>query len=194
MPSTTLDDDMTFALAVVGAAGSGKTTVALEIARRAGAAYLDKDTLAGPLVEAAMEAQGQSLEERESNSFYRDRIMPAEYAALFSVAGDNLRLGLSVVIDAPFAAYLRQPDFFERATALAAWPSVRRIVLHVYVSEAETRRRLAERGLSRDRAKLSKWEEFWAKWGHSSVTWTGIRVLEFHNGTAADIGDVLTQL
>ena len=104
---------MPFALAVVGAAGSGKTTVALEIARRAGATYLDKDALAGPLVEAAMEAQGQSLEERESNRFYRERVMPAEYAALFSVASDNLRLGLSVVIDAPFAAYLDQPEFFD---------------------------------------------------------------------------------
>ena len=58
--------------------------------------------------------------------------MPAEYAALFSVASDNLRLGLSVVIDAPFAAYLDQPRFFDRATQLAGWPQVTRSVLHVY--------------------------------------------------------------
>jgi predicted kinase len=44
------------------------------------------------------------VEERESNSFYREMVMPAEYEAIFAVAGDNLRLGLSVVIDAPFAA------------------------------------------------------------------------------------------
>ena len=194
MPSVTLDDDMPFALAVVGAAGSGKTTVALEIARRSGATYLDKDSLAGPLVEAAMEAQGQSREERESNRFYRERVMPAEYAALFSVASDNLRLGLSVVIDAPFAAYLDQPKFFDRATQLAGWPQVTRSVLHVYASEAETRRRLRERGLPRDRAKLSNWDEFWPKWGHSNITWTGIRVLELDNDTAADIGSILMQL
>jgi predicted kinase len=194
MPSATPDDDMTFALAVVGAAGSGKTTVALEIARRAGAAYLDKDTLAGPLVEAAMQAQGQSLEERESNLFYRERLMPAEYAAVFSVAADNLRLGLSVVIDAPFAAYLDQADFFDRATRLAGWPPIQRSVLHVFASEAETRRRLRERGLSRDRAKLSNWTEFWAKWGHSRITWTGMRVLEFDNGGDSDIADIMTQL
>ena len=194
MPSATLDDDMPFALAVVGAAGSGKTTVALEIARRAGATYLDKDALAGPLVEAAMEAQGQSLEERESNRFYRERIMPAEYAGLFSVAGDNLRLGLSVVMDAPFAAYLQQPDFFDRATQVADWPQVARSVLHVYVSEAETRRRLAERGLSRDRAKLSNWDEFWSKWGHSKIAWTGIRLLEFENEGVADLNVVMMQM
>ena len=194
MPSAMLDDDMPFALAVVGAAGSGKTTVALEIARRSGATYLDKDSLAGPLVEAAMEAQGESREERESNRFYRERVMPAEYAALFSVASDNLRLGLSVVIDAPFAAYLDQPKFFDRATQLAGWPQVTRSVLHVYASEAETRRRLRERGLPRDRAKLSSWDEFWPKWGHSNITWTGIRVLELDNDTAADIGSILMQL
>ncbi len=189
-----LDDDMPFALAVVGAAGSGKTTVALEIARRSGAIYLDKDTLAGPLVEVAMEAQSQSREARESNRFYRERVMPAEYAALFSVASDNLRLGLSVVIDAPFAAYLDQPEFFDRATRLAGWPQVTRSVLHIYASEAETRRRLRERGLPRDRAKLNNWDEFWSKWGHSNITWTGIRVLKIDNDTAADIGSVLMQL
>lgn len=194
MPFVTLGGDMPFALAVVGAAGSGKTTVALEIARRAGATYLDKDALAGPLVEAAMEAQGQSLGERESNRFYRERIMPAEYAALFSVAGDNLRLGLSVIIDAPFAAYLHQPDFFEQATQRAGWPPVARSVLRGYVSEAETRRRLVERGLSRDRAKLGNWDEFWSKWGHPNITWTGIRVLELENEAAADLSVVMMQI
>src|SRR5215213_2057247 len=77
-----------------------------------------------------------------------------------------------------FAAYLDQPKFFDRATQLAGWPQVTRSVLHVYASEAETRRRLRERGLPRDRAKLSSWDEFWPKWGHSNITWTGIRVLE----------------
>ena len=193
-PFATLDVDMPFALAVVGAAGSGKTTVALEIARRSGAVYLDKDSLAGPLVEAAMEAQGQSPEERESNSFYRERVMPAEYAALFSVASDNLRLGLSVVMDAPFAAYLDQPEFFDRAARRAGWPQIERSVLHVYVSEAETRRRLRDRGLSRDHAKLSNWDEFWSKWGQSNVTWARVRVIEFENNTAADVSSVLRQL
>lgn len=187
-----LEGDMPFALAVVGAAGSGKSTVALEIARESGAVYLDKDRLAGPLVEAAMQAQGQSVEERESNSFYREKVMPAEYEAIFAVADDNLRLGLSVVIDAPFAAYLNQPEFFEQAAA--AWPHVSRSVVHVFASEESTRRRLQQRGLPRDRAKLSNWDEFWPRWGRLTISWTGVRVLEINNDDTPDIAGVLKKL
>jgi predicted kinase len=185
---------MTFALVVVGAAGSGKSTVALEIARRSGATYLNKDSLAGPLVEVVMRAQGQPPEAREGNRFYLDSVMPAEYAAILSVAADNLRLGLSVVIDAPFAAYLDQPEFFDQATRRAGWPEVPRFVLHVFASEGETRRRLEERGLPRDRAKLSRWDEFWTRWGRSEITWTGVQVLHFDTEAAADIEEVLTRL
>jgi predicted kinase len=192
--SATLDDEMTFALAVVGAAGSGKSTVALEVARRSGATYLDKDSVAGPLVEAAMRAQGQPPEGRESNRFYRESVMPAEYAAILSVAADNLRLGLSVVIDAPFAAYLDQPEFFDQATRRAGWPEVTRFVLQVFASEVETRRRLEERGLPRDRAKLSNWDEYWPRWGRSKITWTGVRVLHLDTESAADIDEVLALL
>ena len=53
-----LDNDTPFALAVVGAAGSGKSTIALQIAERSGAMYLDKDALAGPLVNALLTSPG----------------------------------------------------------------------------------------------------------------------------------------
>lgn len=185
---------MTFALAVVGAAGSGKSTIALEIARRTDATYLDKDSLAGPLVEAAMHARGESLEERESNLFYRNQLMPAEYAGLFAVAGDNLRLGRSVVVDAPFAAYLGQSDFFDRSASSADWPEVERCALVVSASETETRRRLTERGLPRDRAKLGDWPAFWARWGQIEIAWTGVRILELDNDTRSDISNLVRML
>ncbi|QJU56338.1 AAA family ATPase (plasmid) [Herbiconiux sp. KACC 21604] len=185
---------MTFALAVVGSAGSGKSTIARKIARRAGAAYFDKDTLAGPLVEAFMASHGYSEDERETNRFYLDTVMPAEYAALFAVAADNLRLGRSVVMDAPFAAYLHQPGFFEEAAARAEWPAVRQTVLHVYSSEATTKRRLTERALPRDHAKLSNWDAFWPTWGDLTITWTGVRLLTLNNDLAVDIEDVLPRL
>ena len=186
-----LDDDVPFALAVVGAAGSGKSTIALESARRTAATYLDKDSLAGPLVEAVMAAQGHSSEERESNAFYRERLMPAEYEAIFAVARDNLQLGRSIVIDAPFAAYLHQPEFYTDATRAAQGPPAKRSVLHVFASEAETRRRLETRGLSRDRVKLDNWDEFWPTWGHLDIAWADVRILRVNNDLTADIESVL---
>ncbi|MET4581550.1 putative kinase [Conyzicola nivalis] len=185
---------MTFALAVVGGAGSGKSTVAQRIALRTAAVYLDKDSLAGPLVEAALAAQGQSPDDRESNSFYIEHVMPAEYRALFSVAGDNLRLGRSVVIDAPFAAYLDQPEFFTRAASDSGWPTLPRQVLQVFTSETTTRRRLAERGLPRDHAKLNDWNAFWPTWGDLSISWTGVRLHRLNNDLIPDIDAVVARL
>lgn len=185
---------MTFALVVVGAAGSGKSTIAARLAERCGAVYLDKDSLAGPLVDAAMLAQGHSLEERESSQFYRERIMPAEYAALLAVAGDNLRLGLSVVIDAPFAAFLDQAEYLVCAAREAGWPDVHVAVVQVFASEAETRRRLEARGLARDRAKLNNWDEFWSRWGRVAIAWEGLDVVEVDSASPADLDSLVSWL
>ncbi|NQX18295.1 AAA family ATPase [Rathayibacter sp. VKM Ac-2857] len=185
---------MPFALVVVGSAGSGKSTVARELARRCTAAYLDKDALAGPLVEAALAGGGHSPDGRENSAFYLEHVMPAEYAALFAVAADNLRLGLSVVLDAPFAAYLDQPGFLEEAARTADWPSVTTTVLRVVTSEAETRRRLESRGLDRDLVKLAEWDAFWTRWGRSPLAWTGADVLELDNSATADLEPVVARL
>lgn len=185
---------MPFALVVVGSAGSGKSTVARELARRCSAAYLDKDALAGPLVEAALESAGHSPDERESSAYYREQVMPAEYAALFAVAADNLRLGLSVVIDAPFAAYLGRADFLEESARSAGWPDLTPTVLRVFTSEAETRRRLETRALDRDLVKLAQWDAFWSTWGVSALTWTGVEVIELDNSGTAALEPVIEKL
>ena len=186
---------MTFALVVVGSAGSGKSTVAREIARRCTAVYLDKDRLAGPLVEVALSAGGHAPQEREDSTFYRDEVMPAEYASLLSVAADNLRLGLPVVIDAPFAGYLQDPHFLESATAAALWPpGVHTVVLRVVTSESQTRRRLEARGLGRDHAKLAMWDTYWSTWGRSTIEWVGVSVMELDNSDAPDLHEVLSRL
>ncbi len=186
---------MSFAVAVVGPAGSGKSTVARELARRARAVYLDKDTLAGPLVEAALTASGNESSDREGNEYYRTHVMPAEYASLFAVAGDNLRLGHPVVIDAPFAAYLDSPTFFARSATRGRWPDSRVFVLRVLAPEAVVKARLRERGLGRDAVKLRDWDAFWRTWGTTRVTWTGVRVLDVLNhDSVADVDAVLERI
>ena len=68
-------------------------------------------------VEAALVAAGYDPGDRESNPFYRTHILPLEYDSLLDVAGDNLRIGRSVVLDAPFSPYLSDPDFITRVRA-----------------------------------------------------------------------------
>lgn len=159
------------AFVTLGGAGSGKTTMSRHLSTLTGAVYLDKDTLSGPLVRFALEALGHHPTDRESNEVYVEKIMPLEYEALFAVAGSNLALGHSVVLDAPFVAYLADPDFLATATSAANWPQVDLRVIHVRSSSEIVRERVRLRGLERDRAKLANWPDYWERFGELTCTW-----------------------
>ena len=166
---------------VIGTAGSGKSTIAQSLAREHAAAYLDKDAMSARFVEAALVAAGYDPGDRESNAFYRERILPLEYDSLLDVAGANLRLGRPVVIDAPFSPYLTDPDFITAAAERFHWPPADIEVARVRVSPATLQHRLRERGLERDRWKLAHWDEYWAEHGRLQCAWTGVRLSEFPN-------------
>jgi predicted kinase len=166
---------------VIGTAGSGKSTIARRLAREHAAVYLDKDAMSARFVEAALVAAGYAPGDRESNAFYRDRILPLEYDSLLDVAGTNLRIGRSVVIDAPFSPYLSDPDFLTGAAERFDWPPVDIEVLRVRVPPAALQDRLRKRGLERDRVKLAHWDEYWATHGAQPCAWRGVRLSEVSN-------------
>lgn len=182
------------AFITLGGAGSGKSTVSKQLSRMTGAVYLDKDTMSGALVQASLEALGHDPTDRESNPTYVERIMPLEYRTLFAVAADNLALGHSVVLDAPFVAYLDDPAFLSRSTVAAGWPATNVHVVHVRASAEIVRARLRERGLDRDRAKLADWDAYWARFGERSCTWDGAHHATIRNVDAAQAAADLERL
>lgn len=165
----------------LGGAGSGKSTLSQRLSAATGAVYLDKDAIAGPLVRVALVALGQDPSDRESSAVYRDTVMPAEYETLFAAAAKNLELGHSVVLDAPFVAYLQDPDFLRRSTENAQWPDVRIRVIRVRTSPAIVRQRLIARGSDRDRAKLADWDVYWERFGAVECRWATGELVEFLN-------------
>lgn len=171
---------------VIGTAGSGKSTIAQQLARQHGAAYLDKDAMSARFVEAALVAAGYDPGDRESNSHYRDHVLPLEYDSLLDVAGANLRIGRSVVIDAPFSPYLSDPEFLTAAAQRFDWPPVDVIeVIRVRVSPEVLQGRLRARGLERDRFKLAHWDEYWAEHGGRPCAWAGVQLSEYINDEPA---------
>ncbi|MEU1784925.1 ATP-binding protein [Streptomyces sparsogenes] len=176
----------------IGPAGSGKSHVARELARRLRAVYLDKDSLAGDLVDAALELVGRRAGGREDDPTYTERLMPAEYTALFATAADNLRLGLPIVLDAPFAAYLGSSDFLAVSADRASWPAGTPVVVVEVRASAETvRTRLTHRGLPRDRAKLADWPAFWQRLGTQDCAWSGARHVVVDNDAEPDLDAVV---
>jgi predicted kinase len=167
---------------VIGTAGSGKSTVAQRLAQEHSAAYLDKDTLGARFVEAALSAAGYAPGDRESNSYYRERILPLEYDSLLDVVGANLRLGGSVVVDAPFTPYLAEPHYITEVAQRFAWPVGTQVeVLCVRVSPQELQGRLRRRGSHRDQWKLANWDEYWAEHGERPCLWAGVHLTEVWN-------------
>jgi len=159
---------------VIGPAGSGKSTVSTLIARHLSAAYLDKDSVATLFTEALLTANGSDPHERDNNAYYQQVVMDLEYQTILRLAGDNLRLGTPVVLDAPFVRYFPQEDFLELAARAHDWPADTRItVVHVTVDGERVRDRVAGRGYERDAWKLTHWDEFWASAQASECRWRG---------------------
>ena len=167
---------------VIGPAGSGKTTIAQQTARQHGAAYLDKDRVSGRFVEFALTAAGHDPTDREANDYYRDHLLPLEYETLMDVAGINLRLGRSVVLDAPFGAYFKETNYLTRVAQDFEWPPSEITVIRVRVPQDVLRARLTLRGLDRDQWKLAHWDEYWASYGSLNCNWAGVDFHDLDNG------------
>ncbi|MGJ5891987.1 AAA family ATPase [Streptomyces niveiscabiei] len=167
---------------VIGPAGSGKSSVALLLAKLTGAAHLDKDTVCTRLTEALLKAAGTDPDDRDGNAYYLSTVRELEYLTLLDLARDNLAVGRSVVLDAPFGSYFADPAFLTATVKSHSWPDgVEPVVVHVRVDSDTAQQRVRARGLARDASKLADWPAFWAKSQANPCRWEGARRLEFDN-------------
>ena len=104
---------------VIGPAGSGKSMVGKRIAKRYDAAYVDKDTVATGFTELLLELNGSDKDDRDNNAFYQSTILPVEYETILRICGDNLALGRSVVLDAPFGRFFEDRNYLIAAYVAA---------------------------------------------------------------------------
>lgn len=174
---------------VIGPAGSGKSTVSAQIARRTHAAYLDKDSVATFFTEALLTLAGTDPQERDNNEFYQATVMDLEYRTLLRLAGDNLRMGNSVVLDAPFVRYFPRADYLENAVRDFDWPADTEIVVvHVTVDGSRVKDRVVDRGYERDDWKINNWDEFWATAQAAECQWRGAHHVLFDNSGSSSEG------
>ena len=124
-----------------GLPGVGKTALAKEVARRAGATYLRIDSIEAALAESSL------------------KIDPAEdagYAVAYVVAEDNLRLGQFVVADSV------NPIALTRTAWLAAAQRAGSEAVEVEIicsDRAEHRRRVEERRADNPDKRLPSWQD-----------------------------------
>jgi predicted kinase len=136
---------------VMGVAGSGKSELAQAILEQVSAVYLDNNFLA--------DAFSPGSRSDESYLAIRDNL----YAALYRITGENLRIGNSVLLDAPHIRQAQDPEWCRWIQDLAAEAGASLRAIRCYCREDVLRQRLEARGEERDRWKLENWHAFLAE-------------------------------
>jgi len=138
------------AILLSGPPAAGKTTVGQDLARHLGAALLDLDTATAPLVAVVAQLVGTTdLDDRGLATATRE----ARYETLIALAEDNLRMGISVVVVAPFTAERRHPTAWERLVARLREAGGEPLLVWLRLDAVHVAARLRARGAGRDRAK-----------------------------------------
>jgi predicted kinase len=147
-------------LIVTGVAGSGKTYIGKELAKRLPEfVYLDKDTMTRFLVDKILICLDSNETDRESE-LYTKEIRPLEYKCLLKQTEENLELGKSCIISAPFIKEIYDENYFIDLQDELEFFNTKLKIIWTYIDEKTARQRILERNAKRDYNKIHNWNEY----------------------------------
>ncbi|MFC8797122.1 GntR family transcriptional regulator [Promicromonospora sp. NPDC057138] len=141
-----------------GHAGSGKSELGRVLARLAGSAIIDKDTITRHVTETLLETLGRPPHDRESRT-YLDQVRPLETEAVLSVIQENANAGVGVIGTAPFVSEFQDNAWIDRVSARLRTAGVDLTLVWVRCDAATMRTYLQRRGAARDMHKLAHWDD-----------------------------------
>lgn len=173
---------------VGGYAGSGKTEFSRFLSDITGWAFLDKDSLTRAMVERLLTSLGGDPHDRHTELYLRE-VRPLEYRCLMETAFDNLRVGTSAILAAPFIAELMDPAWVHRLTNRCAAMSIDVAVVWVRCDVESMREYIEFRGAARDGWKLSNWETYTSTLNTETSPSTAHITVDNRLGSAISLAD-----
>ena len=151
-------DAQLVAILVAGPPASGKSTVGSALAKTLGATLIDQDVATGKLlriIESLVNVD--DIDDPQLAALTRT----ARYETVTRLAEDNLRLGNTVLLVAPFTAERKNlPAWQELCHRLRRAGGGAVVMVWLYLSREELLQRLRVRGAVRDAAKLRSEQRF----------------------------------
>jgi molybdopterin-guanine dinucleotide biosynthesis protein len=158
---------------VLGAAGTGKTTVAKALARLRRAAFFDMDTLLRPAAVAIMSQAGLDPNDRDSAE-YKRLCRDLGYRITMDAALENISIGTDALVIGPFTKETEDKLWLEsELSSIGAsldTVDVKVIIIHLQ-NEELNRQRIEARNSVLDKWKLNNWEEFRRSLAPRQVKW-----------------------
>ncbi|MBT2534848.1 ATP-binding protein [Arthrobacter sp. ISL-69] len=146
------------AIIVCGVPASGKTTFAHDLARELRWTFLDLDTLTNPLFE---HMGGEFLVDvPTAQPPVRASVNDIRYTCLFDTTKENLALGNSVIVVAPFTSERTFPAAWDRLVERLAISPGRVHLAWMDTPPEEVVNRMRLRGAARDLEKMKDPERF----------------------------------
>jgi predicted kinase len=133
---------------IMGVAGSGKTTLAREILTHIWAVYLDNNHIVDAFFPHTR--TGQAYE----------KMRPNFYKALYTITEENLKLGMSVLLDVPHIKEVQTKEWRNFIKRLVKRTKAKAVIIRCLCSEKTLHSRISSRGEQRDQWKLDNWNEF----------------------------------
>ena len=158
---------MSFLLIFAGKAGTGKTTLARSIAEETGTAYIDYDTLCQSFLEAIEEKDGLGDDDRYG--FYRIWRKPC-YDSVKDIMVENLSLGVSLIVSAPFTRELQDENYIEKLKT-AAGKDFSYLLCYMAPEEEKHFEMIKERDSRRDEDFINNKERFSTTFAAEEPKW-----------------------
>lgn len=175
----------------------GKTFISKQLAKNLPhVVYLDKDTLI-PLSKQIFRAAKKPYD--RSSDFFEEQIRDYEYEVIVNLGMEALLYADTVLINAPFARELRDPDYIAALKERLSSLNAKLTVVWVVTSPEVCYARMQKRNSDRDMSKLKDWDKYVSTVDFSVPdTISGDDLLLFYNSSEAEfiksMHDVLVAL